>query len=233
MGVAILLAFILIIALIAKHIKEQKNKGEGSTGVQVPVRRLQKVALPGLSFKTTDVPTSIKEKEKMSSNYDTIQFTVDLETFVRVALNDPKCTEEVYAAIRKGPIEHTAICGAANLGIEGGENEWFTLFMGTDRRVQAGTPGFVFRNQRGDRISARLRRQLPKNQEAQTPGQVLPQQEQGNMELLSRAIGGDQVAAQSLLDFAAQQAVPSEALQEDTAPTVEVPPAAIGELPEL
>lgn len=235
MEVTLMLLFIFVVTVLTNHGEKQANKGGDSTGVQVPVQKASEVTAQGLSSETAGVPTPNKENKKMSNNQDTIQFTVDLETFVRVALNDPKCREEVYSAVRKGPCEHTAKCGAANLGVEGSEDEWFTLFVGTDRRVEAGTPGFVFRNQRGDRISARLRRQTPKNQEAQTPGQLLPSATEGGMELLQRAIGGDVTAAQALINFAAvaETTKATSTPTEEAAPDTEEQPVVAGELPEL
>ena len=142
-----------------------------------------------------------QENEPMSNNIDTIQFTMSLYDLVRTALNDPKCKEEIYQAVRDGAGEPTTVLGAANLATGDEKPEWFTLFLGTNRRVKPGSQGYVFRNKKGDRVSARLKRQV-KNQQAQTPGQVLPQQLQGSSDLLQRAMAGDAEAAKTILQLA-------------------------------
>lgn len=144
---------------------------------------------------------------------DTYGFTVDVENFVRILLNDPTTQEMVYSAIRKGAMPHTTPLGAANMKESKGDPDaWYTSFLATSNQVEAGQEGFVLRNSQGEgpRVSVRLKRQTAKTHTAvtQTPGAVLPEAASPEKDLLQRALSGDPVAAQALLDMAAAAAEP-------------------------
>ena len=132
-------------------------------------------------------PPAQKEKLVMR-NLDTISFTIDMKALVRYALNDPACREEVYTAIREGANPNIEILGAANLNGEGEPDRWFSLFISTNQRIEAGTEGFISRNQDGTRISARLRRQVRKDHVAQDSDQMPTLVEADGTQLLTQAL---------------------------------------------
>jgi hypothetical protein len=131
---------------------------------------------------------------------DTIPFTIDLKALIRTALNDPHCRREIYAAIREGVGAPTEVLGAANLGEKDGPDEWFSLFLSIDRETEPGKAGFVRRNRTGNRVSARLRRQVRKDHAAQTQhSPALSGHYRGQVSLLTEAfLEGNPEAARSL-----------------------------------
>jgi len=138
---------------------------------------------------------------------DIYTFTVNLKSLIRIALNDPQARVEILEAINEGPLAHTEKLGAANLKDgEGSPDSWYTVFAGTSREVGPGQPGFLLRNQAGDRISMRLRSQR-KDHAATVDSTVAG----GGAELLQRAMGGEAEAARVLLKLAElQNSAPKE-----------------------
>ena len=154
------------------------------------------------------------------SKKETYGFTIDVEDFVRICLNDPDTREMVYNAIRKGPQVHTKPLGAANMKDDPSHPDaWYSAFLGTSNQVQAGQSGFLLRNSKGQgpRVSVRLKRQTPKAHVAQTPI-ALQTQTPGELlgpapsaaELLQRALAGDVEAAKAIQAFANPPAPPAE-----------------------
>jgi hypothetical protein len=150
------------------------------------------------------------------SKKDVYGFTVDVEHFVRICLNDPATREMVFNGIRKGALDHTTPLGAANMKDDPSHPDaWYTAFLGTSNQVAAGNEGFILRNNNGQgpRVSIRLKRQQQKSHAAQTasvtPGQLLP--EQSSAQILQQALQGDVEAAKALLAIASGQEAPEEA----------------------
>ena len=139
----------------------------------------------------------------------TFPFTLSLKQLIRVALNDPSCSREIAEAIKEGPLPGTTMLGAANFAAPGEPEQWFSLFMSTNREAGPGNRGYIFRNKQGDRISMRLKAQGAKDQRAQHINAVLPA-DQGTADLLSRAMAGDQKAAQAVLQMAKRGPQPIE-----------------------
>lgn len=114
-------------------------------------------------------PEEILEEIKRES----FGVTLDLKKLVRMALNDPETKEMIFDAIRQGPMPYTDIIGATNFSSKKNP-KWYSVFLGVNRKLKPGDPGFLMKNKRGDRISLRLKKQEVRDHTAQTPGKILP-----------------------------------------------------------
>lgn len=168
-------------------------------------------------IETTFTPQT---KENRVSKKDTYGFTLDVENFIRICLNDPDVKEMIFNALRKGPLlSHTETLGASNMKEDKEDaDNWYTVFVGTSQQAKSGQSGFLLRNNdgQGNRVSLRLKRQTAKTHTAQTqpqtPGQVIPEAIGETATLLRKAITGNKEAAAAFLKFAksAQQPITQE-----------------------
>lgn len=137
----------------------------------------------------------------------TINFNIDIKEAIQQLLCDPQARQEILAGLKAGPKKAEKPVGFANLGAQG-QADFFSLFLSTNQNAQAGLPGYFYRNQAGNRIGMRLRRQPPKQQVAVQPqqlsAQTVQQAFQGGPDTLSKAMQGDAQSAQELLALVQQ-----------------------------
>jgi hypothetical protein len=139
-----------------------------------------------------------EKEEDMALTQENLNFTINLKGLIRAALNDPTCALEVQQAIMEGPATVSTPLGSTSTpAVEGEEPVWFSLFVGTSRDVQPGQQGYISRTKKGDRIVARLRRQV-KAHAAQNNASQPVQSVQA--ELVNQILAGDPKAAQAILD---------------------------------
>ena len=96
----------------------------------------------------------------MKKQRDSLQFSINPYGLVRAFLADPTTADDVMRALADGPAERmTEKLGFANMAEQGAPQEWFTLFPGTDRTKEIGTPGLFMRANKSKLPLVRLKRQ--------------------------------------------------------------------------
>ncbi len=92
---------------------------------------------------------------------DDVQFTVNVKDLVKALLNDPKCREEIYTAVREGAGPSTVPVGYSNLGdVDNHENQSMHISVSKDRPT--GAEGYVHRSRDGRRVLIHL---IPQQQD--------------------------------------------------------------------
>jgi hypothetical protein len=88
-----------------------------------------------------------------------MQFSVDLYTLIRQAMNDPSVKADIIRALKDGPAAKlTDKLGSCNFGTR--ENQvWASLFAATDKDRKAGDVGLYKRAEKSGFILLRLREQ--------------------------------------------------------------------------
>lgn len=100
---------------------------------------------------------------------DTLAFTLNVKTFVRILLNDPKARQEITEAIDAGPCAATEKLGACNFAASASDPAvWYTVFAASALDAVSLQDGFLTRNGSGERVSMRMRKQTPQQEQPQS-----------------------------------------------------------------
>ncbi len=84
-----------------------------------------------------------------------VQFTVNVRDFIKALLNDPKCREEIYSAVREGAGIAKVPVGYSNLGSpQNHENQ--AMYFSVSNEKPIGAEGCIHRTKDGRRVLINL-----------------------------------------------------------------------------
>lgn len=112
------------------------------------------------------------------------ELTVSLKVreLVQVLLNDPSVREEVYTAVRLGPIH-----AKSHMGYADSDGEFYSLYVDTNASKESLDVGFIHRSRDGERVQARFKKQNRESKEVVETGPRVLREKPSQTDLVALA----------------------------------------------